>query len=435
MWFLLYNCIAVPVQYGFYQIARFFNKKIADGIAGRKNQRTHIREALSDVGNDRKRYLFHCVSVGEWEQSFPLIKEIKKNDPNCYVVVAFFSPSGYNFLKESADVDLKVYLPFDSYFRAKAFLKTIHPDLWIVAKHDIWPNHLFAARALHVNVILIDATLPENSLRVFPFFRSFFKSFYSSFSYMFPISELDKDRMLLLFPYPDKMMITGDTRFDQVYLRGQNALKSSEIQIFESENINVLIAGSTWPSDEKHLMPAIQKLLEIYQSLRVILVPHEPKERYLKGIEAVLEQANIPSKRLSKFLHNGHNGIRVTIVDSVGLLAKLYTKSDIAYVGGSFGPGVHNVMEPGILGKPVLFGPNYLNSFEASELILCGGGFLVRSSSDITDIVSDFLDNNAKRTEAGKKAQELIQNNLGATDKIYHQLRELYDFIPKNNSN
>ncbi len=435
MWFLLYNFLAVPVQYVFYQVARFFNKKIADGIAGRKNQHKRIREALSDVADDRRRYLFHCVSVGEWEQALPLIKQIKENDPNCYVVVAFFSPSGYNFLKESAGVDLKVYLPFDSYFRAKIFLKTIQPDLWIVAKHDIWPNHLYAACALQVKVILIDATLPGNSLRIFPVFRNFFRSFYSTFSYMFPISELDRDRMLFLFPYPDKMVVTGDTRFDQVYLRGQNALKSNEIQIFESENTNVLIAGSTWPSDEKHLLPAVRKLLEIYQTLRVILVPHEPKERYLKGIEAVLEQADIPSKRLSEFLHNGYNGIRVTIVDSVGLLAKLYTKSDIAYVGGSFGPGVHNVMEPGILGKPVLFGPNYLNSLEASELILCGGGFLVKNGSDIIDIVSEFLNNSAKRTEAGRKAQELIRNNLGATNKIYHQLRELYDFIPQNNSN
>ncbi len=434
LWFLLYNTIAVPLQYIFYLCARLGNRKIAEGMAGRKGQKERIKQALEAVDKNRKRIVFHCVSVGEWEQALPLIKKLKNGNSDIYVIVTFFSPSGFNFVKNSSDIDLKIYLPFDGYFRAKNFLKTIRPDLWIIVKHDIWPNHVYAARALSIPVILVDATLPPKSFRNTPVLRSFFRSVYNSFTYMFPISAGDRDRYLKLYPFPNKMTVTGDTRFDQVVHRGQDALKSKEIRLFDTDDTDILIAGSTWPSDEKHLLPAVRKLLKKFQSLSIILVPHEPKERYLRGIESELQQVNVSSKRYSTILKSGVNGTRVAIIDSVGLLVTLYSKADIAYVGGSFGPGVHNVMEPGILGKPVLFGPNHLNSFEAIELINCGGGFAVKNSSEITDRVSNFLNNSDKRFDAGNKARQLIQNNLGAADNIIKQLRDMYDFIPEDNS-
>jgi len=434
LWFLLYNIVAVPLQYSFYFCARLINRKIAEGMAGRKGQKERIKQALEAVDKNRKRIVFHCVSVGEWEQALPIIKKLKSANSDIYVIVTFFSPSGYNFVKDNSDIDLKIYLPFDSYFRARNFLKTIQPDLWIIVKHDIWPNHVYAARSLSIPVILVDATLPPQSFRNAPVLSNFFRSVYKSFIYLFPISAGDRDRFLKLYPFPDKMTVAGDTRFDQVSHREQEALKSKDIQLFDAEDTDVLIAGSIWPSDEKHLLPAVQQLLNKFQSLRIILVPHEPVERYLQGIESALQQVNVSSKRYSAILKSGINGTRVAIIDTIGLLVTLYSKADIAYVGGSFGPGVHNVMEPGILGKPILFGPNHLNSFEALEMIHCGGGFAVKNSSEITDRVSDFLNNSGKRSDAGKKARQLIQKNLGAADKIVKQLRDMYDFIPENNS-
>ena len=173
LWFLLYNTIAVPLQYIFYLCARLGNRKIAEGMAGRKGQKERIKQALEAVDKNRKRIVFHCVSVGEWEQALPLIKKLKNGNSDIYVIVTFFSPSGFNFVKNSSDIDLKIYLPFDGYFRAKNFLKIIRPDLWIIVKHDIWPNHVCAARALSIPVILVDATLPQKSFRNTPVLRSF----------------------------------------------------------------------------------------------------------------------------------------------------------------------------------------------------------------------------------------------------------------------
>jgi len=402
IWFLLYNIIAVPLQYLFYQVARHFNKKISEGISGRKGEMARIKRALASIARTRIRILFHCVSVGEWEQALPLITRLKKDDPNIYIIVAFFSPSGYNYVKKHPDVDLKVYLPFDSYFRARAFLKLIRPDLWIIVKHDTWPNHLFAAHHLNIPAMLVDATLPANSRRLAPVVKHFNRHVYKAFHYMFPISEGDRDRFLQIYPYPERLMITGDTRFDQVYNRGQKALKEPAIQLFNNHTA-VFIAGSIWPSDEKHLLPAVEQLMKQYSSLNVVLVPHETDERHIEEIESALKAASIYSKRYSKIAEDGANETRVAIIDSVGLLARLYVQTDIAYVGGSFGPGVHNVMEPGILGKPVLFGPKYLNSFEAAELIRCGGGFAVNSSQELVEKVGEFLENEDMRLDAGNR--------------------------------
>lgn len=430
IWFLLYNIAAVVPQYMFYQVARLFNKKIARGISGRKGQKRRIRSILESIGADRVRILFHCVSVGEWEQALPLIQKLKNADKDVYIIVAFFSPSGFDYVKENSNIDLKVYLPFDSYFRAKKFLKIVAPDLWVIVKHDVWPNHLFAANKLNIPTVLMDATLPENSRRIKGIVRHFNKSVYSLLRFMFPISEGDRDRFLLLAPYPDRMIITGDTRFDQVYLRGQTALQIPVLPLFSRKDSSTFIAGSIWPSDEKYVLPAVDELLKKYDSLNIILAPHEPEENHLLAIEESLKASDISSIRYSKITGQGTNGVRVVIIDAVGLLVKLYSQSDIVYVGGSFGPGVHNVMEPGILGKPVLFGPRHTNSFEAGELINCGGGFSVNTVRELAGKIAGFLDERETREKAGNNALRLIKQNLGATDKLYRHLQEMYDFIP-----
>lgn len=429
IWFLLYNIAGIPLQYLFYHIAKFFNKKIAEGIKGRKGQYEKIKRALSSVVVTRRKILFHCVSVGEWEQALPLITKLKSENEKIYVIVAFFSPSGYNYVKDHPEIDLKIYLPFDSFLRTKKFLKLIQPDLWVTVKHDIWPNLMFAAKRLKIPTVLIDATLPENSRRTMRAMRNFNQHVYGSFDFIFPISDDDSSRFFSIFQRKERIFVTGDTRFDQVYNRGQKALKNPDIPLFDNNDYGTFIAGSIWPSDEKYVLPAVKELLSKYESLNIIIAPHETEEHYLDGIESFLKSEKIASKRYSEISSNGKNGTRVAIIDSVGLLVKLYSQSDIAYVGGSFGPGVHNVMEPGILGIPVLFGPRYTNSFEAGELIKCGGGFAVNNTREITDIIENFLNNREKRESAGKNAGNLIRQNLGATDKIYNILKEKYDFI------
>ncbi|MFC1562000.1 3-deoxy-D-manno-octulosonic acid transferase [candidate division KSB1 bacterium] len=429
IWFLLYNLIGVPAQYTMYQIARFFHEKVAEGIAGRKGETALLRDSLAHVDSDKPRILIHCASAGEWEQARPVINALKQANPSVYVIIMFFSSSGFNFVNNNDEFDLKVYMPFDSYFRARKFFKEINPSLWITVKHDIWPNHMFAAGNLNIPAVLIDASLPISSRRHFWLFTYFNRAVYKNFQYIFPVSEQDKSRFLILYPYPDKMLICGDTRFEQVYKRGVSARNMEAFRLFDSDKGPVLIAGSIWPSDEKHLLPAVSRLMHEYSDLNVILVPHEPARSHMRKLEEFLDSESIQSKRFGAIVETGHNDTRLALVDTVGILAQLYAQTDIAYVGGSFGPGVHNVMEPAVQGKPVIFGPRHLNSLEARQLVERRGGFAVSNSDDIVSIVSEFLNNSGRRTEAGQKARELVEDNLGATEKIVNELKKTYDFI------
>jgi len=434
IWFLLYNCIAVPVQYVIFQIARFFHKKVAEGVAGRIGEVDRLRKALAAVPQDRKRILFHCVSVGEWEQARPVIASLKKLNPSICIIVMFFSSSGYNYVKNSGEIDIKVYMPFDSFGRVKKFFKMINPDLWFVVKHDIWPNHAFVAGRMQIPSVIIDATLPPGSLRQSRVLRPFNRAVYRNFSYIFPISDQDKERFLSIYSYPKRMYVCGDTRFDQVYRRAISAKEKEKFYLFDENDRTVFIAGSIWPTDEKHLMPAVIDMLKKYDDLNVILVPHEPVEDHLRDLEKVLNDVSVTSARFTAVQNIRENSARVIIVDTVGILARLYAQTDIAYIGGSFGPGVHNVMEPAILELPVIFGPRHINSLEARHMAENGGGFVVQNSDDIYMILERLLTDRDFRDQSGNKANRLIRENLGATEMIMTQLEMLYDFIPKKNT-
>ncbi len=429
IWFLLYNILAVPLLYLTFSLAGIFNRKVREGIRGRKNQAAKIRGVIDSAGTGRKKILFHCVSVGEWEQALPIITKLKEYNPELFIIVAFFSPSGYNYVKDHPCIDLKVYLPFDSYSAAKSFLRDVEPDLWIISKHDVWPNHLFAAGKLNIPTVLIDATLPENSKRLYPVIRAFNRCAYDNFDFMFPISDNDKDRFHLVYPHPERLMTAGDTRFDQVFNRAEKARQSEKIRLFETDGDPVFIGGSIWPPDEKHVIPALIKMLNKYEDLKAVLVPHEPEEHHLRALEEQMNSASIRHTRYSRISKTGEYGEKVVLLDTIGMLAKLYSQSDIAYIGGSFSTGVHNVMEPAVLENPVIFGPRHLNSFEAMELIKHGGGFTISSSTEMEIILERLITDEKYRRVSGQKAKELIYKSFGATNVIVDKLKERYGFI------
>jgi len=432
MWFLFYNCISVPLQYLIFQAARLFHKKIAVGIAGRKGQFDRLKKELSSVNQDRKKVLFHCVSVGEWEQARPVIAALKKTNSSLFIIGMFFSPSGYNYITDNSEIDLKIYMPFDSYFRARRLFRYLSPDLWVIVKHDIWPNHLYAAGNLKIPAVLIGGGLPLSSLSRFWIFRGFLRSVYRNLTYIFPISEQDKERFVSIFPYPDRMIVCGDTRYDQVYKSGMAARDGKIKPVFNKDDKKVFIAGSIWQSDEKHLIPAVVALLQRFTDLQVILVPHEPEAKHLEELEDMLSASHFSSVRYSNVSDIGTSETRVIIVDTVGILAGLYAQADITYVGGSFRPGVHNVMEPAVLGKPVLFGPRHLNSLEARQLVQNGGGYAVHNTEEIIKAITSLFENHDKRIESGECAAKLVLENRGATESIIKMLLDKFSFLSEN---
>jgi len=428
-----YNLVGIPILYLGLPVMSIFDPKIKQGLKARKSLFRRLFFDMQDFEATRPRILIHCTSVGEWEQAVPIIEGIKKLNPDLVMVVSFFSPSGYNFGKTHPDVDLKVYLPFDLAIHARKFFDTIQPKLWIISKFDIWPNHLYVSTRRNIPVVLTAATLSEDSGRDKGIVAWFNKRFYRYFHYIFPISEEDAKRFSKLYPYPERIKVTGDTRYDRVYNQSQHAKQKGVRELFKlNKDAVTFIAGSTWPSDEEHLIPALNHHLKLNQNLRVIFVPHEIEISHLQEIKRQFRQNGFSTKRYTQLSENEFVDDRIVIIDTIGILAALYIQADIAYVGGSFGPGIHNVMEPAVFGLPVLFGPKHVNSFEAMELLKIEAAFAVENQAEIENILAKFLANSELRTSVGEKGRNLILNNRGATKKIISQLTEKYDFISQH---
>lgn len=425
----LYRLILVPVTRFIFYFWRFLDPKIKLGYEGRKGQFRRIeKEILGAKG--RKRIFFHASSVGEGEQALPVIERLKAADPDIYIVVSFFSSSGYDFLKRNPNIDLKIYLPIDSRKNAHRLFTLIKPDLWCISKFDVWPNHHIVAAKLGIPIVLIAATLSENSGRDKGIAGTFNKSFYKYFDHIFPISEDDSSRFLHIFPFPDRITIAGDTRFDQVISKALKVEKAGNVKIFKNEGGLIFIGGSIWPADEKHLLPALCSVMRNHPSLRAILVPHELHESHIADIENTIRQAGLESERYTDSESKGGTVKRIAIINTVGMLARIYMQTGMAYVGGSFSTGVHNVMEPAVFAQPVIFGPVNTNSFEAGELIKAGCAFAINDAAGAEAILEKLISDDSFRIDAGNKAKDLIYNNLGATEIIYTYLKQTYDFIP-----
>jgi len=434
LYYFLYNAVFVPVFcFGFW-IGSLFNAKMKEGRIGRKNLFRTIKQTIEKIDAQTKRIHFHASSVGEWEQAVPIIAELKKLNPKLFISVSFFSPSGFRFAKKPVNVDLKVYLPFDRYRSAKRFFNLIRPDLWIISKFDIWPNHVIAANRLGIPIAVTAATLSPNSGRDKGISGKFNKFIYSKISQIFAISDDDKDRFKRLISNSSNLYVTGDTRFDQVYNKGERAKNEGDVKLFKDQSGIKIIGGSIWPADEKHLIPALIALMKKYDHLKLILVPHELHESHISAIENMLNVASIDNERFTNCAENGGTHKRVIIVNTIGLLSRLYMQTDIAYIGGSFSTGVHNVMEPAVFGQPVLFGPQHLNSFEAGELLKLECAFCVENRTQLESILDELISNQELRTQTGTKAKNLIYNNLGATNRIINILKQQYGFISQNNT-
>lgn len=427
--YILYNILGVPaLRFGFFLLSRF-NRKAKLGYQGRAEQKNSLIQTLGEVSSERKRVLIHCTSVGEYEQAVPIIDLLKKQRPDLFIVVSFFSSSGYNFVKKNVNIDLKIYLPLDVYSRAYQLLNTLKPSLFIISKFDVWPNFMISASKLDIPTVMIAATLSSNSKRDKGVSKWLNSYAFKHFDFIFPISDEDKNRFTTIYPFPERMEVTGDTRFDQVYRKGQRILQEPSIELFENRDGLTLICGSIWPADEKHLLPALIRILHKYPDLKAILVPHELHEEHISSIENVLTNGGINSQRYSSFSENSKSIEHVVIVNTIGMLAKLYVNTDLAYVGGSFSTGVHNVMEPAVFGQPVIFGPVYVNSFEAMELQKIESGFSIQNEEELEKMFDTFVSDTTKRRSAGKRAKDLIEKNIGATNKIFEILNQRYGDI------
>ena len=424
-WQFIYNTLVVPIMFVGFHGARCCNPKIREGIKGRKNVFSELRNQLQTARRLEKTVWFHFTSVGEFEQAKPLIEAIY---PNTRIVLTFFSPSVAPNAQSYPYADAAVYLPLDTPRNAERLIRLIEPTLIVFSKFDIWPNFVWKASKRDIPIIVVAGTLHAESKRLSRFAKPFFRSVHRHIRVHCAISESDAARFQELCLPTHEVVVTGDTRYEQVYRRatvvepgaeffsGQGSLKRS-----------ILIAGSTYAEDENVLLPAYQLLREniSHNCPHLILVPHEPTPERIKEIRAHLNREKLVHRCFSELTPEiDLSATDVLIVDKVGLLARLYALADIAFVGGSFRGSVHNVMEPAAMGKPVVFGPTVQNAREASLLVDRGGARLVRTPQQLADVIEVWLKDKEARRTTGSIGRQLIAENLGAVDRTLAHLRE-----------
>lgn len=422
--YYVYNYIVIPFMYVAFNIGYFFNIKIKKGIAGRKGLFKNVKTSLTEFADADPRFWIHCSSMGEFEQAKPLIKKLKNKFPGGFIIVSLFSPSALDYIKNYTEADYICYIPFDSRKNARRFISIIKPDAALMVRHDMWPNHLFELKRSGVPAILINSTIHRN--KGYNIFYLLWERFlYHNFEAIFTISEETKEYFIKYDITEGFVENIGDTRYDQVVRR---AAESEGIVAPLRKlvyNRKVFVAGSTWPTDERVIIEAAAKLKSRNIDMWLILVPHEPDHESIQQIEIELNKRQLSCCRFSELGNSGSDKKDVLIVDKIGILASIYAVSDLSFVGGAFGPGIHNVLEPAAQGKIVVFGPKHHNSFEAIQLKKRGVGFEVIDSEDLYSLMLNILADPANLLKLGNMARQVVNENIGVADRIVVYLSEL----------
>ena len=398
----IYNII-VQIANLLLKIIAFFSPKMKLFVDGRKP----VFEILATkIKAEDKTIWFHAASLGEYEQGLPVIEKIKERFPNHKIVISFFSPSGYEVRKNNTVADVTVYLPLDTQKNATAFLKLVHPEMVFFIKYEYWPNYLNELRKLETPTYLISGIFRENQM-FFKWYGGFYRKALETFTYFFVQNESSKKLLLQLGK--TNVAVSGDTRFDRVatILEKDNTLDF--IEAFKNDTLTIVV-GSSWPKDESLLVDYINQTSE---KVKFIIAPHNIKS------EQILELKNSISKKVVLFSEKETKNLAefdVFIIDTIGILTKIYSYADIAYVGGGFGnPGVHNILEPATFGVPIIIGPNFSHFAEAIALVNMEGCISIANKNELFDAFSNLIRNDDVRHEKGHICSTFVQMNKGAT--------------------
>jgi 3-deoxy-D-manno-octulosonic-acid transferase len=366
----------------------------------------------------------HAPSVGEGLQARPVLQLARARRPDAQLAYTFFSPSADKFAR-GLDVDFTDYLPFDTHGEAQAALAALAPRALVFSKVDVWPSLARAAARQGVRLGLVSATLAEASSRRRGMASRLLSSAYARLDAVGAIDERDAERLVELGVRPDRISVTGDTRYDQVWARVQSVDRTHGFVASLAADRPTVVAGSTWPADERPLLSAWTRVRSAVPDVRLIIAPHEPTESHLAPVERWASTAGLRPARLGAASAPNAD---VVIVDRVGVLGELYALADVAYVGGGFhAAGLHSVLEPAAFGVPVLFGPRFANSRDAGLLIGVGGGASESTEAGLEHRLRAWLSDGAERTRAGTAAAALVARGLGAAERSWTIIQQLLD--------
>lgn len=384
--------------------------KLAKMRKGRSQALSTLRDKISP--DDRPLWI-HAASLGEFEQGRPLIERIKRELPGVKIVLSFFSPSGYEVRCNYPHADAVVYMPGDTPRQVRRFIDAVNPRAAIFVKYEFWGNFMQELARRNVPSYLISGIFRPSQSFFKPWGRMM-RSILKCFTHMWVQDE--ESKTLLAGIGIDDVTVAGDTRFDRVTDIMKTAVEMPQIEAFTHGVALTLIVGSSWEADEAIYMPWVNSHPEV----KVIIAPHEFDDKRVNKLRASIQGGAAPLSTYNPATDN----VRALVVDSFGKLASIYRYCDVAYVGGGFGTGIHNINEAAVYDIPVVFGPKYSKFREAVDLIAIEGAFTIADRQQLETVMGNMLDRRARET-AGRAAGEYVRSKLGATDKIYSKLCEV----------
>lgn len=410
---MLYT-ILTHLSYPFLWISQLFSKKMALFINGRKGVLTALSKQILP---EDKVVWFHCASLGEYEQGLPIMKAIRKKYPFYKLVLTFFSPSGYENKKDNAVADVVCYLPLDTKQNAKRFVRIVHPSLAIFVKYEFWPNYLFELEEAKIPSILVSGLFRPRQVFFKP--RGFFmRRALKTIRHFFVQNE--ESAKLLQSIGLSNVTISGDTRFDRVSEQIEQDNTLPFMEKFRGNDL-CMVCGSTWLEDEAVLLPFINKSVE---NIKFVIAPHIIDT---SKIEAFRKKLSKPSVLYSERQTQDVENASVLILDTIGLLTRVYSYADIAYVGGGMGnSGLHNILEPATFGVPIVIGKNFNNFPEATRLQSLAGLFSVQNSEETSHILNKLVGDASFRNKTGMITGHFVNSNTGATRIILEYLDSLH---------
>lgn len=414
MWLLLYQT-GIRFYFALVKIASLFSTKAKAFTEGRRNIQDRIREAL--VNDPQPRIWFHFASLGEFEQGRPVMEQLRIRYPQHRFFVTFFSPSGYEAKHRDPLCDYVFYLPNDSRKNAAFLLDCVQPKLVFFVKYEFWLYYMQAIHERGIPFFLLSAVFRESQF----FFHGVARHFFSSYLQKFTAVFVQNEESLLLARQAgvSEVHLAGDTRFDRVLQTIAAAEALPPIAAFKGES-RLLIAGSSWPAEEKWLARWWNQ--HHPPNLKLLIAPHDVSPAHIQQLKGLFPEAQLLSEERDVQQTN------VLIIDSIGLLARAYRYADIALIGGAFGKGLHNILEAAAFGVPVIFGPRHAKFWEAAALKKAGGAFEITAYNELEHVLKHMCAFDQEHAEASKQCSRFVQHHAGATRLIMDEVARLTSY-------
>jgi 3-deoxy-D-manno-octulosonic-acid transferase len=408
---LFYNLFLFLYSAGI-RMAALWNPKAKKWLDGRKDIFTAINPPLR--AHDSRLVWMHCASLGEFEQGRPLLEGLKQQDPGLVIVLTFFSPSGYEVMKGYKAADHVFYLPMDNIFSAKRFIDALNPSLVLWVKYEYWFYYLEELKKRNIPVLLVSGIFRSNQ----PFFKWYggiWKNMLEDFDHLFVQNEASR-QLLQTIGITKNVTVSGDTRFDRVIEIAGQSLNDAIVEKFCAGK-TVIVAGSTWEDDEVILAAYGD---ETGHREKLIIVPHELDKMHIGSIKKMFKHSACYTEVASDASLMGNIADYDTlIIDTIGMLSRLYNYGYINYVGGGFtNDGIHNILEAAVWGKPVVIGENYEKYFEAVDLVAAGAAESIADVNELKEVMNDWLNDKAAYSKSARDAKDYVYAKAGAAKKI-----------------